>query len=80
MADLCRDNRYYLYLTDDERNEIDLAVNKLITLRRLIADKTDGYSYSMSIDEYDEVYDDEDFESIINFLNFLTSDDIVVEK
>lgn len=80
MASLGRDYRYFLYLTDDERNEIDSVVNRLINLRTQIADETGGYSYSMSIDGYDREYGDDDFESTITFLNFLTSDDVVVEK
>lgn len=80
MARLGRDYRYFLYLTDDERNEINSIVGRLITLRTQIADETGGYSWSMNVEGDDTVYDDDDFQSTIDFLNFLTSDDIVVEN
>jgi hypothetical protein len=81
MAELRRDNRAFLYLTDDERNEIISMVNKLVKLRRQFADVMGGYTWAMSVeDDDDKVYDDDDFESTIKFLDFLISDDIVVEN
>ena len=80
MARLDRDCRYFLYLTDDERNEINSMINRLITLRTQFTGETGGDTWFMYNEGTDTVYDDDDFQSIIDFLNFLISDDVVVEK
>ena len=80
MARLDRDNRYFLYLTDDERNEINSMVGRLITLRTQFANELGGYTWFMYDEGTDTTYDDDDFQSALDFLNFLTSDDVVVEK